>query len=286
MEQVLRENAELKRKLQQSLDSFDARSIAPRHPDDDARTVRGISDDSLTIRAPGVRRQDTVRSITANKFRNSFRFAFENILEASRVYQKTAHVQECDRSFTSSAIRSDAWSVFTGYSLAQISVLSLIAMPIGTADILNAEYYRGPYRDISISGLETSGPDVELGSPSISTESIADTPLLETTQSETGNKTTSKTELLPRDAGAAANQPESKIPHELMLGKGDNNYMYEVDENSKSYKRMASRLRSCYEVKKIGEDDDGVICRGCKGVRTPFHVNSAVLTKSWLENLG
>ncbi|KAK3985354.1 hypothetical protein QBC44DRAFT_384998 [Cladorrhinum sp. PSN332] len=148
VEQLLAKNAELKRRLHKSQDSFDARSIATAHPDDDGRTIRHLGDDNATIRRPGVRRTDTVRSNMTTNIRNSiFRFAFENILQGSRVYQNTAHLQESDRSFSSSVLGSDAWSVFTGYSLAKISVLSVIAMPISAADVANGQHYR----DFSVS---------------------------------------------------------------------------------------------------------------------------------------
>lgn len=142
MEQSLAENAELRHKLQQSQDSFDARSAATRHPDNGARTVRDYGDDTSTIRGIDIAHRDPVGPDALNNLRNSIiKFAFENILEESRVYRKTTRLQECDQSFNSSAIRSHAWSIFTGYSLAEISVLSVIAMPLCKADVVNGGYY-------------------------------------------------------------------------------------------------------------------------------------------------
>ncbi|KAK3387784.1 hypothetical protein B0H63DRAFT_521806 [Podospora didyma] len=139
VEQVLAENAQLRQKMQMPQDSFDARSMAKRHLDNDAATVRlgDDDDDNSTTRGPGNTRRDSVRS-TVTRARNSIiRFAFENILEGSRAYKRTAHVNECDQSFASSA----GLSIFTGYSLADISFLSVIAMPLCTADVSNGRHY-------------------------------------------------------------------------------------------------------------------------------------------------
>ncbi|KAK1753893.1 hypothetical protein QBC47DRAFT_385154 [Echria macrotheca] len=146
VDQVLTENAELKKRLQQSRDSFDARRFsAMRNPRDDTGTPQGqgIANTHLTVPGPGVRCNDTVGSSAGGNARNSIvRFAFENVLEGSRAYKKLRDVQDCDSSFDSSVVRSSgAWSVFTGYSLAHLSVLSVIAMPISPADVTNAEYY-------------------------------------------------------------------------------------------------------------------------------------------------
>lgn len=49
------------------------------------------------------------------------------ILEESSVYRETAHLLECDRSSNS----SNAFGYLVEFCLAQISILSVIAMPIG-----------------------------------------------------------------------------------------------------------------------------------------------------------
>ncbi|KAK3296413.1 uncharacterized protein B0H64DRAFT_398195 [Chaetomium fimeti] len=150
IEKVLDENTSLRQKLSQSQDSFAAKSIATRHPDDENSTIRDDNnDDSSTIR--GVQRSNTVRSRFSTFGGSAIKFAFENILEQSRVYRKTDQYQECDRSFASTAQRSHAWSVFSGYSLADISVMSVIAMPLTTLDVANGQYY--------VIGSETILPD-------------------------------------------------------------------------------------------------------------------------------
>jgi hypothetical protein len=263
VEQVLTENAQLKRKLHQSQDSFGARTIATRHPDDDGKTVRGIiSDDKSTIREPGVRRNNTLRSVIVNNFRNSIpRFAFENILERSRVIQKSARAQESDRSFTSSAIRSDAWSVFTGYSLAQLSVLSVIAIPISKADITNAEYYL----DLPVPKLEPSMPDagIELGSPSISTKPNAGITHPEADHSEIANGGTRNTGSMPRDGDAAAREPEGNAQNVL----GEEGSSYDDYKSAKSITLSSQSPSWVVKRYEAVDDDAGWSCRGCDNVR-------------------
>ncbi|KAH6627481.1 hypothetical protein F5144DRAFT_603745 [Chaetomium tenue] len=137
VDRVLAENTELRQRVSQSQDSFAARSIATPHPDNENNGQDG--DDSSTIR--GVSRKNTTISQPNTLGGRAIQFAFERILEQSRVYRKTDRYQECDRSFVSTAQRSRAWSVFSGYSLADISVLSVIAMPLTVMDVANGKYY-------------------------------------------------------------------------------------------------------------------------------------------------
>ncbi|PMD40475.1 hypothetical protein L207DRAFT_565925 [Hyaloscypha variabilis F] len=61
-------------------------------------------------------------------------------LGASRVYRRTEHYKS-DVSFTSSAIRTHAWSVFSGLSLSEVSVISAIALPLYLDEIYNSSWY-------------------------------------------------------------------------------------------------------------------------------------------------
>lgn len=67
-------------------------------------------------------------------------FDFETDLEASRPYRR-AHRDTMDFSFRSSVAHSDAWSVFSGLSLSDVSILSVIALPIYADEIGNANHY-------------------------------------------------------------------------------------------------------------------------------------------------
>ncbi|KAF2727654.1 hypothetical protein EJ04DRAFT_132590 [Polyplosphaeria fusca] len=70
-----------------------------------------------------------------------FSHAFESDLETSRVYRRAAKNRESLSSCSSSALGSRAWSVFSGLSLADLSVISVIALPLYPADFCNSEHY-------------------------------------------------------------------------------------------------------------------------------------------------
>lgn len=65
---------------------------------------------------------------------------FEDDLESSRVYRR-AQRDTMDFSFRSSIARSNAWSVFSGLSLSDISIISVIGLPVLPKDITNAYHY-------------------------------------------------------------------------------------------------------------------------------------------------
>lgn len=75
--------------------------------------------------------------------RIAIRYSFEFELEASRVYKRT-QLLESDVSFTSSAIRTHAWSIFSGLSLSQFSNILVIALPLYSHEISNGELYSFP----------------------------------------------------------------------------------------------------------------------------------------------
>ena len=68
------------------------------------------------------------------------RFEFEDDLESSRVYRR-AQRDSMDFSFRSSIARTNAWSIFSGLSLGDISAISVIALPVFAQDITNAHHY-------------------------------------------------------------------------------------------------------------------------------------------------
>jgi hypothetical protein len=81
----------------------------------------------------------------ANRSSNSFpvtpfQFSFEVDLSTSRVYNRT-YLYEPDASFTSSAVRAHAWSIFSGLSLSEVSMISAIALPLYSHDISNSQWY-------------------------------------------------------------------------------------------------------------------------------------------------
>ncbi|KAK4160643.1 hypothetical protein QBC43DRAFT_303568 [Cladorrhinum sp. PSN259] len=67
---------------------------------------------------------------------------FEWDLELSRVYRRAQNTRNSmDFSFRSSIARTNAWSIFSGLSLGDISVLSVIALPIYADDLQNPHHY-------------------------------------------------------------------------------------------------------------------------------------------------
>lgn len=137
VEQILADNDSLRRKMSLMQDAFDARSRFTITADSETDTIRlrdhEDRDDATILPAPAQ------RSSTSRRTRITS-IAFERILENSRVYRRY-HDGECDTSFIHSDQRSHAWSCFTGYSLADISVLSLISMPLTQIDIANGQHY-------------------------------------------------------------------------------------------------------------------------------------------------
>ncbi|KAJ4416869.1 hypothetical protein N0V82_006508 [Gnomoniopsis sp. IMI 355080] len=149
VEQVLVDNQKLKEMMGQMNDSFDAQSTITRcllgTMDDDASTITGVD------------RRDTIRGVT----NGVLKFAFERILETTWVYKRNER-NECDVSFISSAQRSHAWSIFSSVSLADVSIKSVIAMPITTLDISNPVHYQvdnKPMRIVESVAFDSDNPD-------------------------------------------------------------------------------------------------------------------------------
>ena len=107
-------------------------------------SVRFIDDNASTIRAPTIATQSPATPANApgsSDARISATFSpvlalreFETVLKASRVYQQ-AEPNATDMSFRSSIVRSHAWSALSGRSLADISVISVIALPLTSYEV-------------------------------------------------------------------------------------------------------------------------------------------------------
>lgn len=74
------------------------------------------------------------------RFSTSSLIHFETALRYSTVYRRVQRPESLF-SFSSSAIDSRAWSYFSGLSLAQISKISVIALPLCQKDIRNPHHY-------------------------------------------------------------------------------------------------------------------------------------------------
>jgi hypothetical protein len=100
-----------------------------------------------------------------------FPFSSETELSTSRVYEKT-RLYEPDASFTSSAVRTHAWSVLSGLSLTEVSMISVIALPLYSHDISNSQWYT--FGEASQAVLESANSNV---ASSLSITSSLNTPL-------------------------------------------------------------------------------------------------------------
>lgn len=109
------------------------------------RNNRGIDDDDDSM-TDTIGKGENIDHIQSNELFTVLRtqesqFSFEVDLGSSRVYQRTQPYTS-DVSFASSAVRSHAWSVFSGLSLSQISNMSAIALPVHTNEIYNYQQYQ------------------------------------------------------------------------------------------------------------------------------------------------
>lgn len=108
-----------------------------------ARTIAGTSrmtvvdkeDDDVTIRTA-----IPLEISSGSEIAQAIRHRFEDELARSRVYRRVQH-DDCDNSFTSSALRSHAWSIFTGLSLSDISAISVIALPLSQKELAQLPWH-------------------------------------------------------------------------------------------------------------------------------------------------
>lgn len=82
----------------------------------------------------------------------------EPVLFQSRVYRRCASNAECDQSFASSLARTP-WSIFSGFSLADISILSVVALPISMEE--TAKFQQILATDCGDDGTKTFTPITE-----------------------------------------------------------------------------------------------------------------------------
>lgn len=65
---------------------------------------------------------------------------FETDLESSWVYRR-AKRKSMDFSMRSSIVRSNAWSMFSGLSLSDVSIIAVLALPVYSDDLANPQHY-------------------------------------------------------------------------------------------------------------------------------------------------
>ncbi|PVH76340.1 hypothetical protein DL98DRAFT_641691, partial [Cadophora sp. DSE1049] len=96
---------------------------------DIARRLRSLEDMAESQNAHFSIHRATVGNLSAGTSEFAFQHSFEADLSTTRVYNRT-QLYNSDVSFTSSAVRTHVWSVFSGLSLSKISNISVIALPV------------------------------------------------------------------------------------------------------------------------------------------------------------
>lgn len=102
----------------------------------DPQPVADCDDDSIVTVQPSTSVSNGISAIATS----SFHFDIEQALQESRAYRMVTR-DTCDNSFVSSAFRTNAWPVYSGLTLANISVISVLALPLFASDISNPQYY-------------------------------------------------------------------------------------------------------------------------------------------------
>lgn len=115
--------------------------------------LRNLDDKTSEIAKPTAKKVDADASTTSTREtnpvlvslpqrtqRNQFGFAFEEDLLASRVYRKPLY-SDSRESLVTSAARTTASSILSALSLADISNISILAVPIYAHEITNSRRY-------------------------------------------------------------------------------------------------------------------------------------------------
>ncbi|KAH8770514.1 hypothetical protein BGZ57DRAFT_436722 [Hyaloscypha finlandica] len=153
--QILASNKDVSKRLRHLEDMYESESIytvCHRNGSSDSESgfsVQGMMETSDMFQI--TRRLRTVPELTAHQ-------SFHLDLNTSRVYRRTLSY-ECDTSFTTSVVRTHAWSVFTGVSLSEISEISVIALPLSARDISNPQWY---FKCSENPGYPPSKPDKKI----------------------------------------------------------------------------------------------------------------------------
>jgi cell division control protein 24 len=145
---LLESNHSLTRRLMNLEDAFEVRSIVSRRQSRSFNTYHGINDGTSIGEEPNTESTDSTIARTNNTSQLSTPpdrmevsgFDFENDLGASRVYRR-AQRDTMDFSFRSSIAHTNGWSIFSGLSLSDISIISAIALPLYPEEVENAQHY-------------------------------------------------------------------------------------------------------------------------------------------------
>jgi hypothetical protein len=160
MQQLLESNLDLSRRLRNLEDTYDSESNLTtcfRNGSSAEADDTGEGADLISYQSTSLDSEDSSNFL----HRTNSQFSFESDLDTSRVYRRTRPYPLEDASFTSSAIRTHVWSIFSGLSLSQVSNISALALPVYSDDISNSQRYNFIYVD-RLSHLDM---DVPPGNP-------------------------------------------------------------------------------------------------------------------------
>ncbi|EWZ00220.1 hypothetical protein FOYG_00108 [Fusarium oxysporum NRRL 32931] len=147
---LLDSNDALSRRLMNIEDALDAQTIISRR-----MSILSLSASPSQNTSQQPTAESPATSISTDNSLAISKFDFEDDLELSRVYRRAVR-ETMDYSFRSSVARSQNWSVFSGLSLGDISIMSVIALPVYQDDITNAEHY--DFGDEAAPTSESPGP--------------------------------------------------------------------------------------------------------------------------------
>jgi hypothetical protein len=151
VQQLVENNVEISQRLKALETTLETESILTACFRNGNTVETGDSADAITDQPLEISRRTTTTPMILDSSSTGlptigFHSAFESDLNDSRVY-KRMQPYECDVSFTSSAVRSHSWSVFSGLSLSQISSISVIALPVYSRELFNKEWYEFVFFD-------------------------------------------------------------------------------------------------------------------------------------------
>ncbi|KAL2883097.1 hypothetical protein SGCOL_001284 [Colletotrichum sp. CLE4] len=145
----LQQTTDISRRLENLEDTFDALShIEPRRPSEARSAISALLDDrsdDQSFYSVGTQRPQPESTLQPSNLARSHppipSFEFQAALDESLPYRK-AREGVIDFSIKGSVAASNAWSVFSGVSLSDVSILSNIAIPVYPRDISNPSHYK------------------------------------------------------------------------------------------------------------------------------------------------
>ncbi|KAK0634190.1 hypothetical protein B0T14DRAFT_87230 [Immersiella caudata] len=139
--QLLDNNRELSRRLMNLEDSFDARIVATKRHSIAGSIISKVGNERHLLPNDALSSSETSKSPASPQAPFVSGFEFEDEINESGPYRRVQR-DTMDFSFRSSIARSHAWSIFSGLSLSNISVMAVIALPIYADEITNSRHYQ------------------------------------------------------------------------------------------------------------------------------------------------